>query len=121
VALGVGGRARGYGFAAIVTLLCIPMVLLMGAYALIALGLLLIAVWQRNRYLALWAVAFGVVGSLESIGFFDNRLFQLNNAMGLYKSSGGYFSWATPLVYAVLGAALIVGGLYARRQEVDAA
>jgi hypothetical protein len=118
ISLGIGGRPRGYLLAALVVVLVVPVLgLLLGAYALIGCALLVIAVLQRNLILATWGVVFAVVGALEQIGFFSNRLYSLADVLGINRSSSGYFSWSSELTYGMLGLALIVGGLVARRHE----
>jgi hypothetical protein len=120
ISLGVGARHRGYLVAALITLLVLPVLgLLLGEYAFIGCALLVIAALQRNLQLAIWAVAFGVIGGLERFYFFSNRLYSLADAMGFHRSSDGYFSWGSALVYGALGVALIGGGLFARHGELS--
>jgi hypothetical protein len=114
---GVGGRTRPYTIAAVVTLVTLPVVLLFGTYELVGLGLLVIALTQRNWYLGAWAVVYGVVGGLEALGAVSNRLYGAAEALGFARARDGYFSWSSSLVYATLGVALIGAGLYARRKE----
>jgi hypothetical protein len=119
-AIGVGGRTRPYVVAALVTLVCLPLLLAFGADALVGVALLVIAVRQRNLYLGVWALVFGVLGGLESIDVISNRLYAVNQAVGLWRAQDGYFPWAPSLVYGALGALLIGAGLYAQRREVAA-
>lgn len=120
ISLGVGGRPRAYLVAALLTLFVLPAFgLALGGYALIGFALLVIAVLQRNLQLAIWAIVFGVVGGLERFYFFSNRLYSLADAIGFHRSSDGYFSWSSSLVYAVLGMALVAGGLVARHGELS--
>ncbi len=107
VRTGVGRPALTYVVAAVVTLLLVPLFVLLGAPVLVGLGLLAIAVGQRNRYLGLWAVVCGVVGGLEAFSVLSNRLYDV----------WGYFSWSSSVVFGVLGLALVVAGLHARRKE----
>jgi hypothetical protein len=116
--IGIGGRTRPYVVAALVTLLCLPLLLAFGAYALVGVALLVIAVRQRNLYLGVWAIVFGVVGGLESIYLISNRLYSVDQALGLWRAQDGYFSWAPSLEYGALGVVLISAGLYAHRREV---
>jgi hypothetical protein len=115
---GVGGRARPYAMAALVTLVVLPFALFLGLYAVVGLALLVIAVRQRNLYLGVWAVLYGVLGFLESLYLISNRIYAATAALGLERSTGGYFSWAPSIVYGLLGASLIGAGLYAHRREV---
>jgi len=117
VALGVGGRTRPYAIAAVVTLVTLPVVFLFGAYELVGLGLLVIALTQRNWYLGAFAVVYGVVGGLEALGAISNRLYGASEALGFARARDGYFSWSSSLVYGTLGVALVGAGLYARRRE----
>ena len=118
VETGVGRPARPYLIAAVVSLLFVPFFVLLGAQVLVGLGLLVIAVGQRNRYLSLWAVVCGVVGGLEAFYVFSNRLYELAEAFGFYSDSYGYFSWASSVVFGLLGLALVLAGLHARRREL---
>ena len=108
---GVGARARPYWIVALAilgVLTVLPFLVVLGiAPALPGLGLLAIAIYQRNRYLGAWAVVYGLVAFLEEIHFFSNRL----------SDVGGYFSWSSSLVLGLLGLALIVAGLRARQRE----
>jgi hypothetical protein len=120
--VGVGSRSGGYsGTAVVVVVLFVflfPLALILGLYALVGIGLLVIAVRQRNLFLGGWAVVYGVIGGLESLSLISNRLYGLANALGLARAGDGYFSWSSSLVYGVLGSALIGAGLYARRREL---
>jgi hypothetical protein len=122
IALGVGSEPRSYVIAAFIMVLMfvflLPVLLIFGLFAAVGVGLLAIAVRQRNLYLAFWAVVYGVVGGLEGLSLISNRLYGVANALGWLRSSNGYFSWSSSLVYGVLGSMLIGAGLYARRQEV---
>lgn len=118
IGTGVGRRSRPYAIAALVTLAAVPFMVLLGAPVLVGIGLLVIAVQQRNRYLGIWAVVYGVVGSLEALYVFSNRLYEANEALGLNSGTSGYFSWSSSLVFGALGVVLVGAGLYARRKEV---
>jgi intracellular septation protein A len=118
IAFGLGGRERAYTVAAISTLLLLPILgLALGSYALIGLALVIIAMLQRNLQLGIWALVFGVVGGLEHLSLISNRLYSLTDTLGINRSQDGYFSWSSSLVFAILGLALIVGGLLARHSE----
>ncbi|HXQ44233.1 MAG TPA: hypothetical protein VN816_06315 [Acidimicrobiales bacterium] len=117
IVLGVGGRTRPYTIAAVVTLVTLPVVFLFGAYELVGVGLLVIALMQRNWYLGVWAVVYGVVGGLEALDAISNRLYGAGEALGFARARDGYFSWSSSLVYGTLGVALIGAALYARRRE----
>jgi hypothetical protein len=122
---GVGGGHDPYGWLVVGWVLSLVVLGLLAAFApmiAITTGLLVIARWQRNRYLAVCAVLFGVVGTLE-VPFYavSNRLYDLADALGLLRSTSGYFGWSRQLVVALLGAFLLGAGLVALRREVRAA
>ena len=119
---GVGSRTRSYTVAALVIvaacLLVLSLLWLVGMYVVAGIGLLVIALKQRNLYLGMWAAVFGIVGGLEGLSLISNRLYGAAHGLGLFRASDGYFSWSSSLVYGVLGLGLISAGLYAQSQEV---
>lgn len=84
----------------------------------VALMLLIVAGRQGNGYLAGWAVVLGVVGGLENLSFFNNRLYDLAQSLGWFASQDGWFPGASVIVYGLLGAAMIGAGWRARRAEL---
>jgi hypothetical protein len=100
-------------------LLAFPLWLI--ALPTIGIALLVIAVRQRNTYLAVCAACFGVIGFLETIFTFDNMLYRLAHYFGLFKSTDGYFNGASTVVCVVWGLLMIAAGLVARKREVSAA
>lgn len=122
---GVGGGHDPYGWLVVGWALSLVVLGLLSAFAPllgITAGLLVVARWQRNRYLAVCAVVLGVVGTLEvPFSAVSNRLYDLADALGLFRTESGYFSWSRQLVVALLGAFLLGAGLVARRREVRAA
>lgn len=64
-----------------------------------------IASWQRKRLLGTWAAVIGVVGGAEAVYVIANQ--------GLDAA----WWWLQPVVYAVFGLALVVGGLLVGRRE----
>ncbi len=121
---GVGGGHDPYGWLVAGWVLSLVVLGLLAAFApmiAIATGLVVIARWQRNRYLAVCAVLFGVVGTLE-VPFYavSNRLYDVADALGLLPESG-YFGWWRELVVALLGVFLLGAGVVALRREVRAA
>jgi hypothetical protein len=84
----------------------------------ICLALLFISWRRHNGRLALWALAFGVVTVLASLGFFDNRFYDLLKLLRLPEDAmltlGGY---GDVLAQVVLGVAMVVVGLRSRRVD----
>jgi hypothetical protein len=117
-ATGVGARPAPYVIAALVVFILFPVALALGPYAEVGVALCVIAVTQRNLYLGVWAVIYGVVGSLEVFDVISNRLYGAAEVLGLFRAQDGYFSSAPPLVYGLLGALLVAAGLYAQTREV---
>jgi len=122
---GVGGGHDPYGGLVIGWVLSLLLLGLLATFApmiAITLGLLVVARWQGNRYLAVCAVIFGVLGTVE-VPFYgiSNRLPDLADAVGLLTSESGYFGWWRQVVVAMLGAFLVGAGLIARRREVRTA
>jgi len=91
------------------------------AFPTIGFALLVIAVRQRNTYLAICAICFGVSGFLVSVFTFDNLLYRLADYFGFFKSATGYFSGATAVVDVVWGLLMVVAGLIAFRREIRVA
>jgi len=124
VGSGVGTRSSSYrrwALGVLVTLLLLPFLVLFGMpLALIGLGLLTIAVRQRNTFLAVTAGVFAVVGVLDGLLFIENRIYDLNQWLGLYESTSGYASWASTVSGALPATVLLVAGHLARRRERSA-
>ncbi len=121
---GVGGGREPYGWFALGfwLLLFVPFgffLVLTAPVAGIGAGLAFVAWQQRNLYLAVCALVFGVVGALE-VPFLvvSNRLYDVADALGLYRSQIGYFEWSQQLVVGLLAAFLLAAGLVAWRREV---
>jgi hypothetical protein len=93
-------------------LLILP--LIMVQLPAIGIALLVIAVLQGNRYLAICAIVFGVVGGLEIFGAFDDWLYQLGQPLGLFARG---IDDASAIIFATLGAFLMVAGLIALKRE----
>jgi hypothetical protein len=120
---GVGAGRGSYMKTGLVLLVSFLLVIPLWMIALPTIGvaLLVIAVRQRNVYLAVCAACFGVIGFLESIFTFDNLLYRLAHSFGLFKSTDGYFNGASTLVCVLWGLLMIAAGLVARKREVNAA
>ena len=123
VSLGVGSPSGTYArwaLGILAALVLLPILVLFGApFGLIALGLLIIAVRQRNRYLGVWAVVYGIVGVLDGFYFLTNRVYDVAEFLGYSSGSGGYFRRAPSVVGGLLGIMLIGAGLVALRHEVS--
>jgi hypothetical protein len=99
---------RGYLVALVVIVVLFIPVLFIGVFTPMvwpAAVLATLACWQRNRLLGAWAVAIGVAGGAESVYVIANQ--------GL----GPAWWWFAPVVYTVLGLALVGGGLVIGRRE----
>lgn len=113
VGLGVGTERRTFRVLAVVALLSLlffPVLALPLAvpYVLIGLVLLVVAARVRSGWLAVGAVVFGLLGSLESFLVLSNRVFDV---------TGAYVSWAQPVAWAVVTAATVAVAEAARRSE----
>jgi hypothetical protein len=76
-----------------------------------------LAVRQRNAYLALCAVCFGLVGALETFGVFDNLLYETAHQLGWFKPHSSYFNGAPVLIYTLVGVLMVGAGLLALQYE----
>lgn len=94
-------------------------VLLSAALGFLGLAAVLVAmaVVQRNRYLLSCALGFTVLLVLEALYFFDNRLYELADRLGLFRPDDGYFSAAPAIVYAAFGLLLLTAGFIALTKE----
>jgi len=120
---GVGAGRGSYAKTGVVLLISFAIVIPLWVVALPTIGfaLLVIAVRQRNTYLAICATAFGVTGFLVSIFTFDNELYRLANWLGYFKSADGYFNGATAMVCVTWGLLMVAAGLVAHAREVNVA
>jgi len=121
--IGVGSGTGSYVTTGVVVFAAFALVIPLWITALptIGLALFIIAVRQRNLYLAICAASFGVFGFLASIFTFDNLLYRLAYHLGYFKASDGYFRGASTVVYVVWGVLMVVAGLIALLREVSAA
>ena len=115
---GVGAGRGSYMKTGVVLLISFAIVIPLWVIALPTIGfaLLVIAVRQRNTYLAICATFFGVTGLLVSI--FDNLLYRLANYFGMFKSASGYFSGATAIVDVLWGLLMVMARFIALKREV---
>lgn len=123
IATGVGSGRGSYITTGVVLLISFVIVIPLWIIALPTIGfaLLVIAVRQRNTYLAICATFFGVSGFLVSIFTFDNLLYRLTDYFGLFKAANGYFSGATAVVDVTWGLLMLLSGLIAYRREIRVA
>ena len=105
---GAVNPASLYARAGIVLLAAQSLIVLLAVDAPVGLALAVLAAGLRlgSRYLAGWALVFGVGAGLARYAAF-NRLLGQNPHRGP----------VTPLAFALLGAAMIAGGLVAHRRE----
>ncbi|HSR83249.1 MAG TPA: hypothetical protein VLM11_03605 [Streptosporangiaceae bacterium] len=105
------GRPAGFGAAAVLAL-CFTVsvgviaMVFAGPFLVFGLGLLTAGLWQRNRFLAIWAVLIGSIGIFEGFFGITNRL-----------PSSVARQWEHPAIYLALAIATVIAGLAARRRE----
>jgi hypothetical protein len=117
------GQGRGSwaiaGVSVLLALVLLP-ILWISPLPAVAAGLLAIAVLQRNAYLAVWAVLFGILGTLEQFFVLSNRLYDLAQWRGWFPEPRDYGivdDLGQPIVYGALGVLLLVAGLVALHRE----
>ena len=107
------------GAAVVLALVLVPF-LWIAPLPAVAAGLVVIAILQRNAYLASWAAAFGVLGALEQFLVLSNRLYDLAEWRGWFTEPRDYGivdDLGQPVVYGALGLMLLVAGLVALHRE----
>jgi hypothetical protein len=119
--VGVGrpgpGYAVGAAVAAALLLLVFPLLFLFPATAVCAVLLVMGAV-RRNAYLAGWGLALGVLAAFAQLGFFANRLHELNLWLHDYSHArSGYFELAQAVSELAVAALALAAGLWALRRE----
>jgi hypothetical protein len=119
--LGVESEVRPFVVAALASvlafLLIFGLLMVVGLYVVAGAGLLVVSVKERNWYLACWGAVYGIVGGLEEIYFFSNRLYGVASSIGAFRSTDGYFWWSSSLVFGLLGLATISAGALAWKRE----
>jgi hypothetical protein len=119
---GVGQGRGSYtvaGVAMVLALVLVPF-LWIAPLPAVAAGLVAIAILQRNAYLASWAAAFGVLGTLEQFLVLSNRLYDLAEWRGWFtepRAHGIVDDLGQPVIYGALGLLLLVAGLVALHRE----
>jgi hypothetical protein len=118
---GVGAGRGSYTVAGVSVLLaCVVLPLVwIAPLPVVGAGLLVVAALQRNRYLAAWAVALGVLGGLERFFVLSNRLADLFEWFGWFQEPRDYglLDDGSTIVFAALGGLLLAAGLVALRRE----
>ena len=111
------GYAVGAAFVVLAFLLVFP-VLFLAPLAAACAVLLVLGLRQRNGYMVGWSALLGVLGTLTQLGFFDNRLYELNRWLQDYRASEeGWFEGSPVLTRLALAALAAAGGLWALRRE----
>lgn len=120
VQLGVGDGRGSYLKTGFVLLASFVLILPLWAVPIPTIGvaLLVLAERQRNVYLAVCALCFGVLGGLANIDVFDNMMYRLAYHLGWHKSSYGYFNGASTIALGVIGLLMILAGIVARAREL---
>jgi len=105
------GRPAGFGAAAVLGL-CFTVsvgliaMIFAGPFVVFGAGLLVAGIWQRNRFLAGWAVLIGGTGVFEGFFGITNRL-----------PASVWRDWEHPAIYLVLAMLTVLAGLIARSRE----
>lgn len=112
------GYLMGAGVVLAAFVLVFPLLFLFPVTAPCAV-LLVMALVRRNWYLASWSVVLGFLGALVQLGFFDNRLYDLNLWWRDYRQpeSGGYFAQAATISHVGLVLLILGVALHARYRE----
>jgi hypothetical protein len=114
------GHARGsYLLAGLLLVACAGFVIGAWVADFIAIGavLLVLAILQRNLYLAVSAILFATLGTLERVFVFNNLLYRAANWIGLFRQNDGYFQNASAIVYGLLGLLMVAAGIVAMKIE----
>lgn len=105
------GRPAGFGAAAVLGLcftvsVGLIVMIFAGPFVVFGVGLLVAGIWQRNRFLAGWAVLIGGTGVFEGFFGITNRL-----------PGSVWREWEHPAIYLVLAILTVLAGLIARSRE----
>lgn len=106
------GRGTGFGVASLLglflmlTIVGLVALVYAGPFLIFGVGLLVAAVWQRNAFLAAWAVVIGGIGIFEGFFGITNRL-----PMSLWAQ------WEHPAIYLILALMTILAGIAAWLRE----
>lgn len=105
------GRPAGFGAATVLGLILtltlgLALLMFMGPFILFGPGLLMVASWQRNSFLAWWAVPIGCVGVFEGFFGITNRI-----------PGSVWRTWEHPAIYVALGLLTVLAAVVARIRE----
>lgn len=116
---GVGHGRGSYLMAGLLLVVCAGFVIGAWVADYIAIGavLLVLAILQRNVYLATCAIVFAILGTLERIYVFNNLLYRIANWIGIFRQNDGYFQNASTIVYGLIGLLMVGAGVVARIRE----
>ncbi|MGW0735536.1 hypothetical protein [Streptomyces sp. NPDC002851] len=121
IRFGVGSGRGAYGAGALAValllILALPASLIGGPPVLIALVLAALAVPQRNTYLAVCATALGIAAAMESSYLLSGKLNTIAEQIIGPPSHGGQIYEVQPLIYALMGLAVLTAGLVSLRNE----
>jgi hypothetical protein len=110
------GRGTGFGIASMLglffmlTIVGFVALVYTGPFLIFGVGLLVAASWQRNAFLAAWAVVIGGIGVFEGFFGITNRL-----PVSLWAA------WEHPAIYLILALMTVLAGIVAWLQENRAA
>jgi hypothetical protein len=110
------GRGTGFGAASmlglflLLTIVGLVALTYAGPFLIFGLGLLMAAVWQRNAFLAVWALVIGGTGVFEGFFGITNRL-----PLSLWAT------WEHPAIYLILALMTVLAGIVAWLWENRAA
>jgi hypothetical protein len=106
------GRGTGFGVASMLglflmlTIVGLVALTYAGPFLIFGVGLLVAASWQRNAFLAVWAIVIGGIGVFEGFFGITNRL-----PVPLWAS------WEHPAIYLVLAMMTVLAGIVAWLRE----
>lgn len=112
------GQGTGFGVASLLGLLLLLTIVGLvaltytGPFLIFGVGLLVAAVWQRNAFLAGWAIVIGGIGVFEGFFGITNRLPQ-----SFWASDPSAASRLHPAIYLTLAVLTVLAGLVAWLRE----
>jgi hypothetical protein len=106
------GRGTGFGIASMLGLLLMLTIVGLvalaytGPFLIFGVGLLVAAAWQRNAFLAVWAIVIGGIGVFEGFFGITNRL-----------PPSLWATWEHPAIYLILALMTVLAGIVAWLRE----